>query len=49
MSEASNKDSRVPISELTLGEAESFLTSLMCAPEKTKDEGTVTPGILTFK
>ena len=28
------KDSGVPISELTLGEAESFLDSLMCLPEK---------------
>ena len=39
MAEASGKDSGVPISELTLGEAESFLSSLMCAPEITKDQG----------
>ena len=29
------KDSGVPISELTLGEAESFLNSLLCLPEIT--------------
>ena len=39
MAEANGKDSGVPISELTLGEAESFLSSLMCTPEKTKNEG----------
>ena len=39
MAEATGKDSGIPISELTLGEAESFLTSLMCTPEKTKNEG----------
>ena len=39
MAEATGKDSGVPISELTLGEAESFLRSLMCIPEKTKKEG----------
>ena len=33
MAEATDKDSGVPISELTLGEAESFLNSLMCLPE----------------
>ena len=47
MAETSGKDSGVPISELTLGEAESFLSSLICASEKTKDEGIFTPpGIL---
>ena len=49
MAEASGKDSGVPISELTLGEAESFLSSLMCAPEKTMEEGILKPGILIFK
>ena len=34
MAEATGKNSGVPISELTLGEAESFLNSLMCLPEK---------------
>ena len=33
--EGVGKDSGVPISELTLGEAESFLNSLMCLPEIT--------------
>ena len=33
MAEATDKSSAVPISELTLGEAESFLNSLMCLPE----------------
>ena len=31
---AAGKEAGVPISELTLGEAESFLNSLMCLPEK---------------
>ena len=35
MTESAGKDSAVPISELTLGEAESFLNSLMCLPEIT--------------
>jgi len=41
MAEATGKDSGLPISELTLGEAESFLNSLMCLPEKPEgaDEG----------
>ena len=39
MAEAAGKDSGVPISELTLGEAESFLNSLMCLPEKTNNDG----------
>ena len=40
MAEATGKDSGVPISELTLGEAESFLNSLMCLPEITPaDQG----------
>ena len=30
------KEAGVPISELTLGEAESFLNSLMCLPEITE-------------
>ena len=41
MAEAAGKDSGVPISELTLGEAESFLNSLMCLPEKTNNEGNI--------
>lgn len=49
MAEASGKDLGVSISKLTLGEAESFLSSLMCAPEKTKNEGILKPGILIFK
>ena len=36
------KEAGVPISELTLGEAESFLNSLMCLPEKPDDEGMYT-------
>ena len=32
------KEAGVPISELTLGEAESFLNSLMCLPEITNTE-----------
>ena len=36
--EGVGKDSGVPISELTLGEAESFLDSLMCLPEITNVE-----------
>ena len=42
MAEATGKDSGVPISELTLGEAESFLNSLMCLPEKPDGEGMYT-------
>ena len=38
MAEATGKDSGVPISELTVGEAESFLNSLMCLPEITNIE-----------
>ena len=44
MAEATGKDSGVPISELTLGEAESFLNSLMCLPEISNIE----QGILLF-
>ena len=33
MAKATGMDYGVPISELTLGEAESFLNSLMCLPE----------------
>ena len=32
---SAGKNAGVPISELTLGEAESFLNSLMCLPEIT--------------
>ncbi len=39
MAEAAGKDSGVPISELTLGEAEAFLNSLMCLPDKTNAKG----------
>ena len=37
MAEATGKDSGVPIAKLTVGEAESFLNSLMCLPEITNN------------
>ena len=39
MTAASREDSGVPISELTLSEAESFLSSLLCLPEETSNKG----------
>ena len=46
MAEAAGKDSGVPISELTLGEAETFLNSLMCLPETTNAKGISTSLII---
>ena len=39
MAEDAGKNSGVSISELTLGEAESFLNSLLCLSEKTNNKG----------
>ena len=51
MAEATGRHSGNPISEVTTHEVESFLSSLMCLPKKTENEGTFYTGyiLLIFK